>query len=158
MSLVGVIRESYSRQRNIMVLIRLTRISYSSPPPSPSRWMVRGLCLHGLALWLGMVFGVGGWDMLVVVCIVLAGRLGLSSNQRTFLFYVPNRVPKYPIRPYLSTLPTQSHTRPPTPIHPNEHSDTTRYPLQRATAQTNGHVYVMRMFAISSWYFTSLFS
>ena len=93
MSLVGVIRESYSRQRNIMCLIRLTRNSYSSPPPSPSRWMVRGLCLHGLALWLGMVFGVGGWDMLVVVCIVLAGRLGLSSNQRTFLFYIPNRVP-----------------------------------------------------------------
>ena len=72
--------------------------------------------------------------------------------------YIPNRVPRYPTQPYPSTRPTQSHTRPPTPIHPKRHSDTTRYPLQRAIVQTNWYLYIMRIFAISSWHFNSLLS
>ena len=109
-----------------MCLIRLTRNSYSSPPPSPSRWMVRGLCLHGLALWLGMVFGVGG-----------VGYVGCwvdSIGRSAVSFIQPARFSVLRPQPCAQNTPsglTYQHSQPnPTPARPPPSTLTsTRTPL-----------------------------
>jgi hypothetical protein len=140
------------------ILVRVPGNSYSPP----CRWVVGGLCLHGLGLWVGMVFWCWRDGICWNSCVYIIGRSVVSFIQSTCLSFLrpqPCAHVPHPTHPTLPFNTPNSIPHPPAhPLHPKWHSDTTRYPLQRAIAQTNWHFYILRIFAISSWHFTSLFS